>query len=161
MSFSTCDLCDEHPDKVHVVDPVFRDFGGRSVFSGQIVTLKCLEDNSMVREKVTQNGHGCVLVVDGGGITRRALLGDMLAEKAVAHGWEGIVINGAVRDVEIMSQLDIGVKALCAIPVRTDKKGIGEEGMVVRFGGVDFNPGDYLYADANGIIVSATELSAV
>lgn len=160
QSYSTCDISDNHPDAVRVVDPLFSDFGGRSAFHGEIVTIKCHEDNSLVREKVAEPGVGKVLVVDGGGSTRRSLLGDMLAEKAAANGWAGIVIYGAVRDIEVMETIDIGVKALCAIPLKTDKKGIGERDLTVRFGGVDFVPGQYLYADRNGILVSDGALHA-
>ncbi|HND14168.1 MAG TPA: ribonuclease E activity regulator RraA, partial [Pseudomonadales bacterium] len=103
-------------------------------------------------------GRGCVLVVDGGGSLRRSLLGDQLAEKAVRNGWEGIVVFGAVRDVEALARLDLGVKALAAIPLKTDKRGIGDRDIAVRFAGVDFIPGEHLYADANGIIVAATAL---
>jgi regulator of ribonuclease activity A len=158
MSPSTCDLCDEHPDAVRVADPVLRDFGGRHAFGGRIVTIKCHEDNSLVRDLVAEPGQGCVLVIDGGGSLRRSLLGDQLAEKAVGNGWEGIVIHGAVRDVETIAHMNLGVKALGAIPLKTEKRGIGERDLVVRFAGVDFVPGEYLYADANGIIVAAAAL---
>jgi regulator of ribonuclease activity A len=160
MSFSTCDLCDEFPDRVRVVEMALGDFGARTQFSGRIVTIKCHEDNSLVRELVAQPGKGNVLVIDGGGSLRRALLGDMLAEKAVTNGWEGIVIHGAVRDVEVMKGMDIGIRALGTTPLKTDKKGIGERDLAVRFGGVDFVPGEYLYADENGIITSTTALRA-
>jgi len=158
MTFSTCDLCDEHEDKLRVVDPLFADFGGRSVFSGRIATIKCHEDNSLVRECVAEAGYGRVLVIDGGGSTRRALLGDMLAEKAASNGWAGVIVYGAVRDIEIMETIDLGVKALCSIPLKTEKKGIGERDIAVRFGGVDFVPGHFLYADRNGIVVSSEDL---
>lgn len=160
MPRSTCDLCDDFPDDVHVADPLFRDFGARTRFAGKIVTIKCHEDNSRVRDLVAEDGGGAVLVIDGGGSLRRALLGDQLAAKAVANGWEGIVIFGAVRDVEELCSMEIGIKALGAIPVKTDKKGLGERDLPVRFAGVDFVPGHYLYADGNGIIVSAQELPA-
>ena len=160
MSSSTCDLCDSHPGLVRVADPLFRDFGGRDAFQGRIVTVKCHEDNSLVRDLVAEPGCGCVLVVDGGGSLRRSLLGDQLAEKAVRNGWEGIVVFGAVRDVEALARLGLGVKALAAIPLKTDKRGIGDRDITVRFAGVDFIPGEHLYADANGIIVAATALDA-
>jgi regulator of ribonuclease activity A len=158
MQFSTCDLCDKYPDRVRVLELALRDFGARARFAGRIVTIKCHEDNSLVRELVAQPGAGAVLVIDGGGSLRRALLGDMLAGKAVANGWEGVVVHGAVRDVEVIKGLDIGVRALGSTPLKTDKKGIGERDVAVRFGGVDFTPGEYLYADENGIITSATAL---
>jgi regulator of ribonuclease activity A len=160
MPRSTCDICDDFPEDVNVLDPLFRDFGARAAFAGRIVTIKCHEDNSRVRDLVAEDGRGAVLVVDGGGSMRRALLGDQLAAKAVANGWEGIVIFGAVRDVEALREMDIGVKALGAIPIKTDKKGLGERDVALRFAGVDILPGHFLYADGNGIVVSARELSA-
>lgn len=160
MDLSTCDLCDRYPDLVRVADPLFRDFGGRHAFGGRIVTIKCHEDNSLVRDLVAEPGQGCVLVVDGGGSLRRSLLGDQLAARAVESGWEGIVVFGAVRDVEAIAHMNIGVKALAAIPLKTDKRGIGDRDVAVRFAGVNFVPGEYLYADANGIIVAAQALAA-
>ncbi|MFT4196602.1 MAG: ribonuclease E activity regulator RraA [Pseudoxanthomonas sp.] len=156
--WTTPDLCDAHPE-VQVAEPLLRDFGGRSAFSGRIVTIACFEDNSRVREQVALDGTGKVLVVDGGGSLRRALLGDMLAERAVASGWAGIVVHGCVRDVEVMANLPLGVKALAAVPVRGDKRGQGEVDVPVRFAGVRFEPGHWLYADANGVIVAPAPLS--
>lgn len=155
---STPDLCDQNPDKVQVLEIFLQDFGKKSAFSGQIVTVKCFEDNSKVKELVGTPGSGKVLVVDGGGSTRRALLGDMLAEKAVSNGWQGIVIYGCARDVEIIETLDLGVKALGAVPLKTDKRDLGDIDVPVRFGGVDFVPGYWLYADKNGVVVSAQAL---
>jgi len=160
MHLSTCDLCDRYPGLVRVAEPLFRDFGGRHGFGGRIVTIKCHEDNSLVRDLVGEPGQGCVLVVDGGGSLRRSLLGDQLAAKAVANGWEGIVVFGAVRDVEAIAHMNLGVKALGAIPLKTDKRGIGDRDIALRFAGVDFVPGEYLYADANGMIVAARALEA-
>ena len=160
MRRSTCDLCDEFPDEVIAAEPLFRDFGARSIFSGRIVTIRCFEDNSRVRDLVAENGRGCVLVIDGGGSVRRALLGDQLAAKASVNGWEGIVIYGAVRDVEVLAGMDLGIRALAAIPLKTDKKGIGERDLEVCFAGVRFVPGHHLYADGNGMIVTARELPA-
>ncbi|WP_419834725.1 ribonuclease E activity regulator RraA [Endozoicomonas atrinae] len=157
MSFTTPDLCDDFPN-IQVVDPGFRSFGGRDVFGGEIVTIKCHEDNSRVREQVFGDGHGKVLVIDGGGSLRRALLGDMLAEQAVSNGWQGIIVYGCIRDVEVIAQLPLGVKALAAHPMKTDKKGLGETDIPVRFHGADFFPGHFLYADLNGIVVSADRL---
>lgn len=153
----TPDLCDAFPE-VQVAEPLFRDFGGRLTFCGQIVTVRCLEDNSRVSEQVHGQGAGRVLVVDGGGSLRHALLGDMLAEKALANGWAGVLINGGVRDVDVLASLPLGVKALAPCPRKTDKRGLGEVDMAVRFAGVSFVPGHWLYADANGVIVAETEL---
>ncbi|WP_207062170.1 ribonuclease E activity regulator RraA [Motiliproteus sp. SC1-56] len=153
------DLCDRFADKVAVVTPIFASFGARRVFGGQIVTIKAFEDNSLVREQVSEPGAGKVLVVDAGGSLRRAMLGDMLAAKAAANGWEGIVIWGCVRDVEALGETDIGVKALAAHPMKTEKRGLGDLNVAVTFGGVTFEPGHYLYADNNGMLVAAEPLS--
>ncbi|WP_226703047.1 ribonuclease E activity regulator RraA [Microbulbifer elongatus] len=155
---STPDLCDEYPELVSVVEPMFVNYGGREQFGGEIVTIKCFEDNSLVRELVAEPGTGKVLVVDAGGSMRRACLGDMLAEKAVANGWEGILMYGCIRDVDAISELQLGVQALGSHPMKTDKKGIGERDIAVTFGGVTFKPGEYLYADNNGVIVSPQSL---
>ncbi len=152
------DLCDQHGDALQVADPLFHDFGGKPLFYGQAVTLSCYEDNSLVRELVNRPGQGRVMVIDGGGSLRRALLGDQLAIKAAEQGWEGIVIFGAVRDVGTLATLALGVKALAACPVKTEKLGQGELDAVVSFAGVTIHPGDYVYADLNGVQVSATRL---
>ncbi|ARW83052.1 Ribonuclease E inhibitor RraA [Aeromonas salmonicida] len=152
------DLCDQHGDALQVADPLFHDFGGKPLFYGQAVTLSCYEDNSLVRELVNRPGKGRVMVIDGGGSLRRALLGDQLAIKAAEQGWEGIVIFGAVRDVGTLATLALGVKALAACPVKTEKLGQGELDAVVSFAGVTIHPGDYVYADLNGVLVSATRL---
>lgn len=156
--FITPDLCDKYPD-VAVVDPMFSNFGGHDSFGGQIVTIKCFEDNSIVKEQVDQDGRGKVMVVDGGGSLRRAMLGDMLAEKAAKNGWEGIIIYGCVRDVDVLMQTPLGIQALASHPMKTDKRGAGDLNVAVTFAGVTFRPGEYVYADNNGIIVSPTELS--
>lgn len=152
------DLCDQHGDALQVADPLFHDFGGKLLFYGQAVTLSCYEDNSLVRELVNRPGQGRVMVIDGGGSLRRALLGDQLAIKAAEQGWEGIVIFGAVRDVGTLATLALGVKALAACPVKTEKLGQGELDAVVSFAGVTIHPGDHVYADLNGVLVSATRL---
>lgn len=152
------DLCDQHGDALQVADPLFHDFGGKPLFYGQAVTLSCYEDNSLVRELVNRPGQGRVMVIDGGGSLRRALLGDQLAMKAADQGWEGIVIFGAVRDVGTLATLALGVKALAACPVKTEKLGQGELDAVVSFAGVTIHPGDYVYADLNGVLVSAARL---
>ncbi|EQC04923.1 TPA: putative 4-hydroxy-4-methyl-2-oxoglutarate aldolase [Aeromonas salmonicida] len=152
------DLCDQHGDALQVADPLFHDFGGKPLFYGQAVTLSCYEDNSLVRELVNRPGQGRVMVIDGGGSLRRALLGDQLAIKAAEQGWEGIVIFGAVRDVGTLATLALGVKALAACPVKTEKLGQGELDAVVSFAGVTIHPGDYVYADLNGVLVSAARL---
>jgi len=152
------ELCDQFPDLVQVVEPMFGNFGGRERFGGEIVTLKAFEDNSLVSEQVALPGEGRVLGVDSGGSMRRAMLGDMLAEKAVLNGWSGIIIYGCIRDVNAIGELDLGVQALGANPMKTDKKGIGELNVDLTFGGVTFKPGHYVYADNNGILVSPEKL---
>ena len=154
----TPDLCDNHPD-VRVLEPMLSNFGGRPVFGGEIVTLKCFEDNSLIKDQLGKPGQGKVLVVDGGGSLRRALLGDMIAASAVKNGWAGVIIYGSVRDVCQLSELDLGVQALAAIPLKTERKGVGELNIPVTFGGVTFNPGEFVYADDNGVVVSARQLA--
>jgi regulator of ribonuclease activity A len=157
MDWTTPDLCDTHPE-VQVAEPLFRGYGGRVAFHGAIATVRCHEDNSRVRELAGTPGQGRVMVVDGGGSLRRALLGDQIAATAARNGWAGFLIHGAVRDVEVLAQLDLGVQALAAHPMKTEKRGLGEVDVPVRFAGVDFHPGHWLYADANGVIVSARKL---
>tara|TARA_R110000764_G_scaffold106702_1_gene192532 strand:- start:3754 stop:4239 length:486 start_codon:yes stop_codon:yes gene_type:complete len=158
MHYVTPDLCDAYPD-VDVVEPIFSNFGGHDSFGGEIVTVKCHEDNSIVKEQVDNDGTGKVMVVDGGGSFRRALLGDMLAEKAAKNGWEGIIVYGCVRDVDVLAQTPLGIQALASHPMKTDKRGVGDLNVVVSFAGVTFRPGEYVYADNNGIIVSPKALS--
>lgn len=158
MSFVTCDLCDDHPDDVRVCEPMFGSFGGRETFGGEIVTVKCHEDNSRVKELLATPGHGKVLVVDGGGSLRCALMGDMIGESAVQNGWEGVIVYGCVRDVDALAELDLGVHAIAAIPLKSVRKGAGETGLNITFGGVTFVQGQHVYADNNGVIVSGKKL---
>lgn len=162
--FVTCDLLDDNSDKaIGVVSPYidgksFKNYGGRTSFGGQAVTVKCFEDNSRVKELLATDGDGRVLVVDGGGSIRCALLGDMIAESAVKHGWVGVIVYGCVRDVDAMRQMELGVQALASIPQKSTRKGIGEVGVTLQFGGVTIRDGDYVYADNNGILVAAEPL---
>ena len=158
MSLSVPDICDRFPDDIAVLDPVFRDFGGKERFCGEIVTIRCFEDNSLVGETVRKPGAGRVIVVDGGGSLRRALLGDLLAAAAVENGWQGLLINGCVRDLEILRTMELGVKALAACPLKTDKRGEGQYGPQLRLAGAQLEPGQWLYADANGVIVAGRDL---
>ena len=155
---ATTDLCDAHPG-VQVAEPVFRHFGGRRRFAGPVATVLCLEDNSRVREAVGEPGAGRVLVVDGGASLQCALLGDLLGEKAVGNGWSGVIVNGCVRDSARLGELPLGVMALATHPRRSEKRGHGERDVAVRFAGVTFHPGDFLYADEDGLILSGTALS--
>ncbi len=156
--FATPDLCDQHGDAVAVAAPVFRSFGGRRRFSGPIATLRCFEDNSFVRSLLLQDGQGHVLVVDGGGSLRCALVGDQLAALGVTNRWSGIVVNGCVRDTAALDRCDIGIFALAAHPRRSEKRNVGEPGVEVRFADVTFRPGEWVYADEDGLILSPKEL---
>ncbi|MBB1486081.1 ribonuclease E activity regulator RraA [Oceanospirillum sediminis] len=158
MKFVTPDLCDAYPELVKAVEPGFANYGGVDSFGGEIVTVKCFEDNSKVKELVDEPGEGRVMVVDAGGSFRCAMLGDMLAEKAVNSGWAGIIMYGCVRDVDVLAELELGVQALGSHPMKSLKKGIGEVGGDVTFGGVTFKQGEYVYADNNGIITSPEPL---
>jgi len=153
----TPDLCDEFPE-VKVVAPGFNNYGGIKAFGGEIVTVKCFEDNSVVKEQVGLPGKGRVMVVDGGGSMRHALLGDMLAEKAASNGWAGLIIYGCVRDVDEIGNTDLGVQALATYPRKSEKRGLGDLDVPVTFHGVTFQPGHYVYADNNGIVVSEKPL---
>lgn len=153
----TPDLCDDFPE-VQVVEPMFANYGAREAFGGEIVTVKCFEDNSVVKQQVGLPGHGRVIVVDGGGSRRNALLGDMLAEKAASNGWAGLIIYGCIRDVDVIRKTDLGVQALGTHPRKTEKRGLGDLNVPVTFGGVTFEPGQYVYADNNGVIVSREKL---
>ena len=156
--FATTDLCDAHEGKVRVAAPIFRSFGGKPAFCGQIATLKLFEDNGLVRQTLDMPGKGRVLVVDGGGSLRRALLGDQLAALAVKNGWAGLVIWGCIRDSKAISTMEIGVFALGTHPRKTVKRNSGEVDLTVSFGGVSFVPGHHLYADEDGVLVSASPL---
>lgn len=154
---ATADLSDDHPDALPLA-PILRDFGGRLRFSGPVRTLRLFEDNSLVRTALEEPGDGGVLVVDGGGSLRCALLGDRLAELAVQNRWSGLVIHGCVRDTAALARLDLGVKALAAHPRKSVKRGAGERDVPVTFGDVTFRPGSWVYADRDGVLVSATAL---
>lgn len=163
-TFVTCDVLDDHPEKqLQVLIPsmdgkFFQSYGARKSFAGQVVTVKCFEDNSRVKELLATDGSGKVLVVDGGASMRCALMGDMIAESAVNQHWNGVIIYGCVRDVDALATLDLGVHALAAIPQKSNRKGVGEVDIEIGFGGVVFNTGDYVYADNNGIVVAKEKL---
>jgi regulator of ribonuclease activity A len=158
MPIATTDLCDAHGESVRVVAPLFRDFGKVRHFAGTIATLKVFEDNVLVRAALEQPGEGRVLVVDGGGSLRCALMGDIIARLAVDSGWAAVVINGCVRDAEAIGELALGVRALGTHPRKSGKKGWGERDVPLSFGGVTFRPGEWLCADADGIVVAEQPL---
>lgn len=155
--FATCDLCDAHKSdrsgNFRVLPPVFRDFGGLRKFSGPVVTVKCWEDNSLVKAAVESPGAGRVLVVDGGASLRRALLGGNLGAAAAKNGWAGVVIDGCVRDVAELAQCQTGIRALAAMPLPTERRNEGQPDVAVQIQGVWLRPGDWLYADEDGIVV--------
>ncbi len=161
-SFATCDLCDAHKGDdsgaFRVLPPVFREFGARSRFAGPVVTVKCFEDNTPVKRALEGPGEGRVLVVDGGGSLRRALVGGNIGAAAARNGWAGVVIDGCVRDVAELRVCEVGIRALASMPLPTERKADGQTGVVVQVQGVWVRPGDWLYADEDGIVVSATPL---
>ena len=150
---ATTDLCDAHPE-IQVCDPVFQAFGGAPAFCGPIVTLKVFEDNTLVKQAVEGRGEGRVLVVDGGGSLESALMGDLIAASAVEQGWAGVVIHGAVRDVVALRELPLGALALGSNPRKSAKDGVGERDVPVAFGGVEFVPGQSLWADEDGVVAT-------
>lgn len=150
----TADLYDMHEEALQVCSPVFRHFGGHHAFHGPIATLKCFEDNSLVRELLEQPGQGRVLVVDAGGSLRCAMLGDQLAQLAVSNGWAGVAMYGCIRDAAEIAQMPLGVLALATHPRKSVKRGVGEVGGNLEFAGVTFRPGEWLYADDDGVVVA-------
>ena len=154
---ATTDLSDRHP-QVQIAEPVFRDYGGRTAFAGPAFTARVFEDNTPVRAALETPGQGRVLVVDGGASLNCALLGDVLAALAVQNGWAGVVVNGCVRDTPALSRLPLGVKALAAHPRRSGKGNAGEQEVSLMVAGVRIEPGDWIYADADGLLVSTEEL---
>jgi regulator of ribonuclease activity A len=158
MPFATADLCDEFGAEVRVAEPLFSDWGGVQRFAGPIDTLRVLEDNALVRQALETPGGGRVLVVDGGGSLRAALVGGNLAALAQRNGWSGLVVFGAIRDVAELAATAVGVKALGAIPRKAAKAGAGERGLPVTFAGLTFTPGAWLYADQDGIVVADRKL---
>jgi regulator of ribonuclease activity A len=154
MSFATADLYDEHAAVIQVALPGLHNYGGRRQFFGPVVTLKVFEDNSLVRETLELDGAGRVLVVDGGASMRCALLGDNLAQLGRDNGWAGIVVYGCIRDSAVIAGIDIGVRALDTNPAKSEKRGEGQRDVTVRFAGLVLEPGMYLYADEDGILIS-------
>jgi regulator of ribonuclease activity A len=164
--FFTCDLCDSYKNDAsgdfRVLPPVFRDFGAVRKFCGPVVTIQCFEDNSLVKAALATQGFedsptgrvGKVLVVDGAGSLRRALLGGNLAAAAARNGWAGVVIDGCVRDVMELAALDVGIRALASLPLPTEKRNQGQTALAVQIQGVWVRPGDWLYADEDGMVIS-------
>ena len=166
MVFSTCDFCDAHKDDhsgaFRVLPPIFQDYGGRATFAGPVVTVKCHEDNSQVKQILEQEaGQGRVLVVDGAGALARSLVGGKIAAAAASQGWAGVVVYGAVRDIAELRATALGVRALALAPMPTSRAGQGQRDVPVVLQGVCVRPGEWLYADADGIVVSAQPLHAI
>ncbi|MBL0918132.1 MAG: ribonuclease E activity regulator RraA [Hydrogenophaga sp.] len=159
---ATCDLCDAHKGDTsgafRVLPPVWRHFGARRRFAGPVSTVKCFEDNSLVKAAVESPGEGRVLVVDGSGSLRRALIGGNLGAAAAHNGWAGVVVDGCVRDVAELAVCEVGICALAPVPLPTERRGEGQRDVAVQVQGVWVRPGDWLYADEDGIVVSAAKL---
>ena len=158
MTFTTADLYDEHGENLRVALPIFLDYGGKKIFSGPVSTIKCHEDNSLVRAALEEKGESRVLVVDGGESVRCALVGDQLAKLGEENGWEGIIVSGCIRDSEVIKTINIGIKAMGTNPRKSVKKGAGERDIPVTIAGISCRPGEFLYADADGIVLSSTRL---
>ncbi len=158
-AFFTADLCDEFPDDVRVAEPIFESFGAVGTFGGRVRTVRVFEDNVRVKDTLSGTGNGDVLVVDGGGSLRCALMGGDIAVLAANNGWSGVVIFGCVRDVHEIDAVELGVRALASCPRKSTKRGLGESDVPLSFAGVDIKPGDYLYADADGLIVAGRALT--
>lgn len=162
MQFLTCDLCDSHKNDstgdFRVLPPVFKTYGGKAHFAGPAATIKCFEDNTLVKAALDTAGQGRVLVVDGGASLRRALVGGNLAAAAARNGWAGIVVDGCVRDVAELNACNVGIRALGLMPLPTEKKNQGEQDVPVTIQGVIVRPGDWVYADDDGVVVSAKPL---
>jgi len=155
----TTDLCDKYGDQLRVAEPIgFRSFGGRTEFHGQIETVQCFEDNTFVRATLEKDGNGKVLIVDGDGSSRCALLGDNIANLAHHNHWNGIIIFGYIRDSVAVSAIDIGIVALGTSPKKSAKDNLGQVSLTVRFADVDFVPGEFVYVDEDGMVVSDREL---
>jgi regulator of ribonuclease activity A len=153
MTFTTADLYDEHGDALGSCDLQLRQFGGQRSFHGPAATVQCHEDNALLKSVVSTPGEGRVLVVDGGGSLHRALMGDMIAKIAADNGWAGVVINGAVRDVDVLATVPVGIKALGSNPRKSTKTGAGQKDVPVTFGSATFRPGDQVWADEDGVVV--------
>lgn len=158
MEYNTSALCDIYQDQVDVVEPMFSNFGGLTSFAGQLTTVKCFEDNGIIRSILQEDGTGRVLLVDGGGSLRRALIDAEIAALAEENDWEGLVIYGCVREIDDLEEMEIGIQAIASIPVGATQNNIGEVDVPVNFGGVTFLPEDYLYADNTGVIISQEPL---
>ena len=158
MTFTTADLYDKYGDDLKVALPIFKDYGAKRIFHGPISTVKAHEDNSLVRTALEEPGEGRILIVDGDESLRCAMLGDMLAKLGMENGWSGIIVFGCIRDADVITTIDIGVKALNTNPRKSLKRGLGDRDIPVSFAGITFNVGEYVYADTDGVIVSEKKI---
>ena len=158
MEYNTSELCNLYADLVDVVEPIFSNYGGISSFGGSVITIKCFENNGLICKILEQDGKGKVLVIDGGGSSRRALIDVYIAETAAKNNWEGIICYGSVRDVDALEDVEIGIQALLSIPVGAPECLDGETDIAVNFAGVSILPDDHIYADNTGIILSPDPL---
>ncbi len=158
MSFKTADLCDDYPERLSVLKPGFISYGDQQIFAGPVSTVRCYEDNSMVRRQLELSGNGRVLVVDAGHSLRCAMLGDLLAAMAIDNGWSGVIMNGLIRDSADISQMPLGVMALGTHPKKSEKKNSGDIDVSIDIAGVEIIPGDWVYADRDGIVFSHSKL---
>ena len=157
---STCDISDQLHPHVQYLDPIFKSYGVKTAFSGRIVTIKCFDDNSLVEEALKMNGKGCVLVIDAGESLRCAMLGDKRALDAIKNEWEGVIVNGSIRDSVMINSMPIGIRALGVCPRKSIKKGNGKRNLTVDFSNVKFIPNHYLYADEDGVIVIENKVNS-
>ena len=156
---STCDISDELHPNVQYLYPTFKCYGERNIFSGRIVTIECFEDNSLVEEALKTNGKDSVLVIDAGGSMNCAMLGDKRVTDAINNKWEGIIVNGAIRDSSVINTMPIGIRALGVCPLKSIKKGAGKNNLIVNFSNIEFIPNQYLYADEDGVIVTKNKVN--
>lgn len=158
MEYNTSELCNVYADLIDVVEPIFSNYGGRNSFGGKVVTVKCFENNGLIMQLLDSDGEGKVLVIDGGGSTRCALIDIEVARLAEKNGWEGIICYGSVRDVDAIEEIDIGIQGLVSIPVGAPDQMTGESDLAINFAGVTILPDDHVYVDNTGIVLSPEPL---
>lgn len=158
MEYNTSELCDLFADNIDVLDPIFISYGGKTSYGGEVTTIKCYEDKGLIDNVLAENGAGKVLLIDGGGSSRRALLDARNVQNAAENQWEGIICFGSVRDIDALEELDIGLHAIASIPVGADADDVGDTDIAVNFAGVTFLPEDHVYADSTGIVLSPEPL---
>ncbi|GAA4274947.1 ribonuclease E activity regulator RraA [Aquimarina gracilis] len=158
LTFQTADLSDQYPNDLLCASPIFKSFGKKTAFWGEITTIKLFEDNSFVRQQLGTDGTGKVLVVDGGGSLRCALVGDRLAQLAIDNNWEGIIVYGCIRDSRIINEMNVGIRAINTCPIKSIKRNIGELDIPVKFAEIEFTPGNFIYVDEDGILTSPKKL---